>query len=105
MKTLQELYTEIISSEELKKAFADAADENKMVEFAKGHGVETTIEDIMAFLESKKQSDTELSPEDLQDAAGGSGCIFPDIDPPSSMVASTEICYIKNGMINPVSTN
>ena len=38
MKTLQELYDEVVASAELKKAFALAAKSGKIVEFAKENG-------------------------------------------------------------------
>ena len=71
MKTLQNFYKEIIADEELKKAFTAAAKENKVVEFAKEHGVETTMDEIKAFLEEQKNQENELSPEELENAAGG----------------------------------
>ena len=71
MKTLQEFYKEIIADDELKKAFAEAAKENKVIEFAKEHGVEATIDDIKAFLEEQRTQEKELSPEELENAAGG----------------------------------
>ena len=71
MKTLQELYTEITASDELKMAFAEAAKNNTVVEFAKEHGVETTMGEIQAFFNERKYQDEELSPEELENAAGG----------------------------------
>ena len=71
MKTLQEFYKEIIADDELKKGFAEAAKENKVIEFAKGHGVETTMDEIKDFLDDQKNQEQELSPEDLENAAGG----------------------------------
>ena len=70
MKTLQDLYKEIINNDELKKAFTEAAKAGKTLEFIKAQGCETTEEELKAFL--SKQSG-ELSDEDLDNAAGG-GC-------------------------------
>ena len=70
MKTLQELYNEIIGSEELKAAFAEAAKGGKVAEFLKAHGCEATTEELTAFLKSQTG---ELSDEELDNAAGG-GC-------------------------------
>ena len=70
MKTLQELYGEIISSEELKAAFAEAAKKGKGVDFLKTQGVETTAEELAVFLKSQTG---ELSDEGLDNVAGG-GC-------------------------------
>ena len=68
MKSLQELYKEIINSDELKKAFTEAAKAGKALEFIKAHGCETTEEELKAFL--LKQSG-ELSDDELDNAAGG----------------------------------
>ena len=71
MKTLQELYKEIIASEELKTAFVEAAKAGKTVEFLKAQGCEATTEELAVFL--KKQTSGELSDEELDNVAGG-GC-------------------------------
>ena len=69
MKTLQELYNEIIGSEELKAAFAEAAKGGKVAEFLKAHGCEATPEELTAFLKSQKSG--ELPDEELDNVAGG----------------------------------
>ena len=71
MRSLQEFYNEIIADNELKKAFTEAAKDNKIIEFAKEHGVETTTDEIKAFLETQTAQEKELSPEELENAAGG----------------------------------
>ena len=71
MKTLQELYTEIMGSNELKKAFAEAAKDGKLEDFLKANGCEGTEADVTAFLQGK--ANQELSDEELDNAAGG-GC-------------------------------
>ena len=68
MKTLQELYNEIIASEELKAAFAEAAKNGKAMDFLKAQGCEVTAEELAAFLKSKTG---ELSDEELDNVAGG----------------------------------
>ena len=70
MKTLSELYNEVIANEELKKAFAEAAKADQLVEFAKEHGCETTLEDMKAF----RDGDKPLSLDELDSAAGGGSC-------------------------------
>ena len=70
MKPLQELYNEIIASEELKAAFTEAAKAGKTVEFLKEKGCEATAEELTAFL---KGQTGELSDEELDNASGG-GC-------------------------------
>ena len=77
MRTLQELYQEIIQSDELRQAFAEAAkSEEDVLAFAKTNGVETTLEEINAFMQKQIQADDErLSLDELENAAGG-GCNF-----------------------------
>ena len=69
MKTLQELYTEIIGSDEMKQAYLQAAKEGKVTEFLKANGCEATAEEIKAFLREK--ADQELSDAELDSVAGG----------------------------------
>ena len=73
MKTVQELYNEIMANDELKKAFAAAAQsEEAIVAFAKEHGVDTTLDEIKAFLKEQTQAgNKELAPEEMENAAGG----------------------------------
>ena len=40
MKTLQELYNEVLGSDELKKALAEAINGGKVEDFLKAHGCE-----------------------------------------------------------------
>lgn len=69
MKTLQELYTEIIGSDELKKAYLEAAKGGKIAEFLKAQGCEASVEEIKGFL--KEKANQELSDADLDNVAGG----------------------------------
>mgnify|MGYP002623175287 CR=1 FL=1 len=73
MKTIQELYNEIITNDELKKAFAAASQsEEGIVAFAKEHGVDTNLDEIKAFLKELTQTNNkELAPEEMENAAGG----------------------------------
>ncbi len=69
MKTLEQLYQEIVKSDELKKAFSNAAKESRVEEFAKEHGCEATKADVISFMKSLKEQD--LSEDDLDKVAGG----------------------------------
>ena len=71
MKTIQELYNEIMGSQELKAQFIEAAKAGKQEAFLKAHGCEATLEDVKAFLEAKQQEDAPLSLNELDNAAGG----------------------------------
>ncbi len=71
MKTLQELYNEVIKSEELKKEFLEAGKNGKAEEFIKAHGCDVTLDEVKTFLENLTKADKELSVEELENAAGG----------------------------------
>ena len=71
MKTLQDLYKEVMASEDLKKAFAQAAKDNKVADFLKAQGCDATEEEFKAFVREKEGSEKPLSEEDLENAAGG----------------------------------
>ena len=71
MKTLQELYNEVIQSDELKKEFLEAGKNGKAEEFIKAHGCDATLDEIKAFLENLTKTDKELSADELENVAGG----------------------------------
>ena len=71
MKTIQEMYSEIMASKELKEQFIEAAKAGKQEEFLKEHGCEATMEEVQAFLEAKQNEDAPLSVDELENAAGG----------------------------------
>ena len=74
MKTIQELYNEIMASQELKAQFIEAAKAGKQEAFLKAHGCEATLKEVQAFLEAKQNEDAPLSFDELENAAGGA-CI------------------------------
>ena len=71
MKTVQELYKEIMASEELKKGFVEAAKAGKQMDFIKEHGCEASAEEIEAFLKGQAEADKTLSADELENVAGG----------------------------------
>ena len=73
MKTLEELYTEVMGSEELKAAFVAAVKEKKIAEFLKEQGCEATEAEVAEFLKSKQGAEGEMADEEL-DAVAGGGC-------------------------------
>ena len=73
MKTLEELYTEVLGSEELKAAFVAAVKEKKIAEFLKEQGCEATEAEVAEFLKSKQGAEGEVADEEL-DAVAGGGC-------------------------------
>ena len=73
MKTLEDLYKEVMASEELKKAFAQAAKDKKVADFLKANGCDATEDEFKAFLTEKAKTDQPLSEDDLENVAGGRG--------------------------------
>ena len=71
MKTLQELYMEVMSNEELKKQFVEVAKSNKQLDFIKGHGCDTTLDELKVFIEEKANEDKPLNVNELENAVGG----------------------------------
>ena len=75
MKTVQELYSEVIASDELKKALVEAMKAGKLEDFLKEHGCEASEMEIKEFIEAKAAEDTpiELSEDELKQVTAGSG--------------------------------
>ena len=71
MKTIQELYNEIMANQELKAQFIEAAKAGKQEEFLKNHGCEAGLDQVAAFLKAKAEEDAPLSMDELDNAAGG----------------------------------
>ena len=74
MKTIQELYKEVMASEELKEEFMTAAKDEKngrknVEEFLKKHGCDASFDELKSFFEGK--SDEELDEAELESVAGG----------------------------------
>ena len=89
MKSIQELYSEVMGSQELKEQFIEAAKAGKQEEFLKAHGCEATMEEVQAFLEAKQNEDAPLSFDELENAAGG-GC---EVDPESDAIVFTSALH------------
>ena len=75
MKTIQELYGEVIASDELKQAFVEAMKANKLEDFLRAHDCEATTEEVREFIEAKAGADTpiELNDSEIKHVAAGSG--------------------------------
>ncbi len=71
VKTLENLYNEIIGNDELQEAFAEAAREGTLEDFLKAHDCEATAAEAEAFLKEKQNQKGELSDNELEDVAGG----------------------------------
>ena len=71
MKTLQELYSEVLKSEELKKSFTDAVQNDKVEDFLKANGCEASKEEFTEFLKEQQAKTGEISDDELGNVAGG----------------------------------
>ncbi len=70
MKTLEELYKEVMASDELKKEFAEAAKTKDGIDaWLKKHECSATFDELCAFL--KEKSDGEMKDDDVDAVAGG----------------------------------
>ncbi len=69
MKTVEELYKEINTSEELKKVVSAIKDKEALADFLKEHGCEASVEEFLKFV--KAQTEGVISDEDVEAAAGG----------------------------------
>ena len=72
MKTIEELYNEVIASEELKKEFVSLKPE-QLEGFAEKYGCKATLDEIKAFLAEHISNSESLSDEELTQIAGGKG--------------------------------
>ena len=73
MKTIRELYSEVLKSEELKKAFSEAVQNKTVEDFLKSQGCEASMEDVAAFLKEQQAKTGELADSELENVAAG-GC-------------------------------
>ena len=59
-KSKEELYTEVLGSEELKSAFVAAVKEKKIAEFLKEQGCEATEAEVTEFLKAKQSAEGQI---------------------------------------------
>ena len=71
MKTIQELYNEVMANEELKAQCIEAAKAGKFEAFLKEQGCDAALDEVAAFLKAKAEEDAPLSLNELNQAAGG----------------------------------
>ena len=83
MKTLEELYNEVLASEELKKEFLSLKP-GEVEGFAAKYGCKASLDEIKAFFEAKKSQAGALSDDELDQIAGGKG--FDPLEALGSMV-------------------
>lgn len=70
MKTIEELYNEVMASEEMKKEFLTLKPE-EVEGFAEKNGCKATLDEIKTFLTEKSTASGELSDDELEQIAGG----------------------------------
>ena len=75
MKSIEELYKEVMENEALKAEFATAYREGNVSEFLKKHDCDATAEEVSEYVNGVK--DEALSLDDLDNVAGG-GDAIPD---------------------------
>lgn len=72
MKTIKELYDEIMASEEMKEELAAAGSDREALEaFLAKHQCSSNREEFLAFVKERSESIRELNPDELSAAAGG----------------------------------
>lgn len=74
MKTLQGFYDLVVGDDDQKRAFVEAMETGKVVDFLHERGCDVTAEELKEFLASKKtgSESIELSDDELKEIAGGS---------------------------------
>ncbi len=72
MKSLQELFDQIMASDDLKKQYSQSAKNGTLLDFVKSLGTETTLDEIKDFIKEKMSQDASLSLDDMEAVAGGS---------------------------------
>ena len=76
MKTLQELYTEIMNSNALKTEFLTLTTPEEIVAFAEKNGCTATLQEIKAFFEEQAAATGELTDAELAQVAGGKSVMW-----------------------------
>ena len=71
MKTIQELYDEVMASEALKAQCIEAVNAGRQEQFLREQGCDATLEQVTAFLKDKAEEDAPLSMDELENTAGG----------------------------------
>ena len=73
MKTLDELYREVMEDDALKSAYIEAAGSGRAEDFLKAHGCEVTAAELEEFMKNGGKSG-ELTDDELDNVAAGKKC-------------------------------
>ena len=71
MKTIPELYDEVVANEVLKAAFMEAAEAGNMEGFLAEHECNASLDELIAFLKAIDEEDDPLTMDDLKYCRGG----------------------------------
>ena len=88
MKTLQELYSEVMNSDALKTEFLALTEPEQILAFAEKNGCTATMDEIRSFFEEKSAAAGELSEEELAQVAGGKSS---ECDDPSTYISNVHM--------------
>ena len=101
MKGIQELYDEVMASNELKNEYLKAHKEGKIGAFLIAHDCSASVDDLKAFLKDKKAEvkTGELSDDELDDVSGGT-CRTEDgrFIPPEGFICDNYHCKKCGGL-------
>ena len=89
MKSLENLYKEVIADETEKKEYVDAVVNGKIGEFLTEHGCSATVNEARLFMEGIRH--TELTDDELDNVSGG-GCFGEDYDNRIKVSPTTHDC-------------
>lgn len=87
--TLDELYQQVLASDELKESLASAVEKGEIVAWVAEHGVEATEDDLRAYAYHAQASSAdaaELTDSELAEVAGG-------WNPVQSVMTTQTKCY------------
>ncbi len=80
MKTLDELYREVMADDSLKSEYIEAAVSGRAEDFLRAHGCDAAAEELAQFIETAggddfgERASGELSDDELDDVAAGKKC-------------------------------
>lgn len=71
--TIEELYGKVLADDELKTQLAEAAKAGNLTEWVAEQGVDATEEELLAYVRALREGGSELSADELEKVAGGTG--------------------------------
>ena len=74
MKTIKDLYDEVMADENLQREYVSAAENDRVDEFLKTHGCGAYAEDLEKFFAEMTEKSGELDDDELDNVAAGRKC-------------------------------